>query len=69
MSKEMGKNGFHIIDGQWAECDLCGAKACDAAIYCSEHYLHLCADCIRKLKQMPEPARANIENYLLGNVF
>jgi uncharacterized paraquat-inducible protein A len=51
-----------------AGCDLCGEKPVDGQLYLSEKQLCVCPECKQKLEEMPQKSRADLENYLLGNV-
>ena len=59
---------YEKITDSAAVCDLCGEKPCDAQLYLSEKHLRICAECKHKLEETPQKSRANLENYLLGNV-
>jgi hypothetical protein len=59
---------YEKITDSSAGCDLCGEKPCDGQVFLSEKQLCVCPDCKQKLEEMPPKSRANLENYLLGNV-
>ena len=49
-------------------CDLCGTRPADAWLYRDERHLCVCAECKKKLEEMPKGIRENLEKYLIGNV-
>jgi uncharacterized paraquat-inducible protein A len=59
---------YEKITDSSAGCDLCGEKPVDGQLYLSEKQLCVCPACKQKLEEMPQKSRANLENYLLGNV-
>jgi Zn finger protein HypA/HybF involved in hydrogenase expression len=59
---------YEKVTDSSASCDLCGEKPSDGQLYLNEKQLCVCPECKQKLKEMPQSSRANLENYLLGNV-
>ena len=59
---------YEKITDSSASCDLCGENPWDGLLYLSDNQLCVCPDCKQKLEEMPRKSRANLENYLLGNV-
>jgi len=59
---------YEKITDAAAVCDLCGEKPGDGQLYRSEKHLCICSECRHKLEEMPQKSRADLENYLLGNV-